>query len=552
MPNCNVYIGWDSRETIAADVCEMSIHENSSEAVSTTMLKQFQLRESEIYTRPPDTQGSTEFTFTRFLVPYLNHYQGWAVFCDCDFLWLGDIQELLTKADDRYAVMVVKHDYRPQNSVKMDGKAQTYYPRKNWSSMILWNCGHPANRALTPEVINSQSGAYLHRFQWLDDSLIGTLEPQWNWLVNWYHEPWDGHPKAIHYTEGGPWFDTYRDCDYSEPWKEYARRIRETYVNHTLNDVDKLHLPQDYKNLFREILDVAEDPHQIFGNYLNAGTVLSNLARWLGRQPTVIGLSEETDLSKKAKEKGAKWDGVVHAFVQGATGIMASWDRAESETAPIALRSIAKRKIMKQCLEQGRDFYYIDTGYFGNYKVKDYHRITKNAMQWLGHTEERPADRLERTRIKAKPMTPGSKILLCPPSAKAMSYWELDEQQWVNQTIATIKQFTDRPIEVRLKGPREQRARVNTMEQALADDVHCMVTFNSIAAVESLIYGKPVFAMGPNAAAPLANSDLSRIETPFVPNLDQVTALLRCLAYHQFTVEEMNTGYAWAVLNGQA
>ena len=552
MPNCNVYIGWDSRETIAADVCEMSIHDNASEAVSVTMLKQIQLREAEIYTRPEDTQGSTEFTFTRFLVPHLNRYQGWAVFCDCDFLWMGDIQELLAQADDRYAVMVVKHDYRPQNSVKMDGKAQTYYPRKNWSSMILWNCAHPANRALTPEVVNRESGAYLHRFQWLDDALIGELAPEWNWLVNWYHEPWDGHPKAIHYTEGGPWFDNYRDCAYSEPWKNYARRTRETYVNHTLNDVDKLDLPQDYKNLFREFLDAVEDPYQIFGNYLSNGTVLSNMAKWLGRPPTVIGLSEETDLSKKAKEKGAKWDGVVHAFVQGATGIMASWQRAESETAPIALRSIAKRKVMKQCLEQGRDFYYIDTGYFGNYKVKDYHRITKNAMQWLGPTEDRPADRLERTRVKAKPMTPGRKILLCPPSAKAMSYWDMDEQQWVAETIATIRQFTDRPIEVRLKGPREQRARVNTMEQALADDVHCMVTFNSIAAVESLIYGKPVFAMGPNAAAPLANSNLSAIETPFVPHLDQVTQLLRCLAYHQFTVEEMNTGYAWAVLSGQA
>lgn len=552
MPNCNVYIGWDSRETIAADVCEMSIHDNASEAVSVTMLKQIHLREAEIYTRPEDTQGSTEFTFTRFLVPHLNRYQGWAVFCDCDFLWMGDIQELLAQADDRYAVMVVKHDYRPQNSVKMDGKAQTYYPRKNWSSMILWNCAHPANRALTPEVVNRESGAYLHRFQWLDDALIGELAPEWNWLVNWYHEPWDGHPKAIHYTEGGPWFDNYRDCAYSEPWKNYARRTRETYVNHTLNDVDKLDLPQDYKNLFREFLDAVEDPYQIFGNYLSNGTVLSNMAKWLGRAPTVIGLSEETDLSKKAKEKGAKWDGVVHAFVQGATGIMASWQRAESETAPIALRSIAKRKVMKQCLEQGRDFYYIDTGYFGNYKVKDYHRITKNAMQWLGPTEDRPADRLERTRVKAKPMTPGRKILLCPPSAKAMSYWDMDEQQWVAETIATIRQFTDRPIEVRLKGPREQRARVNTMEQALADDVHCMVTFNSIAAVESLIYGKPVFAMGPNAAAPLANMNLSAIETPFVPHLDQVTQLLRCLAYHQFTVEEMNTGYAWAVLSGQA
>lgn len=548
----NIYIGWDSRETIAADVCEMSIYDNASQPVAITMLKQIQLREAGLYTRPEDKQGSTEFTFTRFLVPHLNHYQGWAVFCDCDFLWTGDIQQLLAKADDRYAVMVVKHDYRPQNTVKMDGKAQEYYPRKNWSSMILWNCGHPANRAVTPEMVNSQSGAYLHRFQWLDDSLIGELHPEWNWLVNWYHEPYDGEPKAIHYTEGGPWFDNYRNCAYSQEWKQYECRVKETYISHDLVTVDDLHLPSHTKTIFEKLLDVKQDCFHIFGNPYTRDYVLQQVQQWLNQPISMIGISEETDLSKKQKDKGAKWDGVVNAFVTGADGVMASWDRAQSETAPIAMRSIAKKKIMKHCLDIGRDFYYIDTGYFGNYKVKDYHRVTKNAMQWLGPTEPRPADRLERTRVRARPMTPGSKILICPPSAKAMSYWGLDEQQWIDQTIAIIKQYTDRPIEVRLKAPREQRARVNTMEQALADDVHCMVTYNSIAAVESLIYGKPVFALGPNAAAPLANTDLSRIDSPMVPDLDQVTELLRCLAYHQFTIEEMNTGFAWAVLSGQA
>ncbi len=547
-----VYIGWDSRETIAADVCELSIHHNASAPVVTHMLKQFQLREQGIYTRPADQQSSTEFTFTRFLTPHINNYRGWAVFCDCDFLWTSDVHQLLAQADDRYAVMVVKHDYRPQNSVKMDGKAQSYYPRKNWSSMILWNCEHPANRALTPELVSSESGAYLHRFQWLDDSLIGSLQPEWNWLVNWYHEPWDGQPKAIHYTEGGPWFSNYQNCEYSAVWKQYEARVIETYVDHSLTTVTDLDLPPIYRKLFEQITMARQDPWQQFGNRVSKQQVVANLQSWLDQPPGLIGISEETDLSKKQVQKGAKWDGVVNAFVTGADGVMASWERAESQTAPIALRSIAKRKIMQACLEQGRDFYYIDTGYFGNHKVKDYHRITKNAMQYLEPTESRPGDRLERTRVRARPMTPGSKILICPPSAKAMSYWGLDEQQWVQETVDKIRQHTDRPIEIRLKGPREQRARVNTMEQALAADVHCMVTYNSIAAVESLIYGKPVFALGPNAAAPLANTDLSSIETPLIPDLDQVTALLRCLAYHQFTIEEMTNGYAWAVVSGQA
>ena len=229
----NVYIGWDSREPIAADVCEYSIQQNASEPVAIHMLKQDELRENLLYTRPRDVQASTEFTFTRFLVPRLNDYQGWAVFCDCDFLWLGDIQELIAQADPRYAVMLVKHDYRPQNTVKMDGQRQEYYPRKNWSSMILFNCGHKSNQWLTPYHINNATGQELHRFSWLKEEEIGELRPEWNWLVGWYHQPWDGTPKALHYTEGGPWFDNYSHCAYSDVWKEYQCDLRAKQVDHS-------------------------------------------------------------------------------------------------------------------------------------------------------------------------------------------------------------------------------------------------------------------------------------------------------------------------------
>jgi len=546
----NVYIGWDSREPIASDVCEYSLQRNSSEPVNVHMLKQDELRSCMLYARPRDVQSSTEFTFTRFLVPRLNDYQGWAVFCDCDFLWLGNIQELIAQADDRYAVMLVKHDYRPQNTVKMDGKKQEYYPRKNWSSMVLFNCGHPKNAWLTPYHINQATGQELHRFSWLKDEEIGELKPEWNWLVGWYHQPWDGVPKALHYTEGGPWFENYRDCEYADVWKEYESALLETRVSHDSVGIDDLHLSETYKSLFKDIITHIEDPRGSYGETFTKQQILDLLTNV--RKDQITGISEPEDLTNKMKQKGAKWDGVVHAFVQGNAGCMAPWDRVAKATNPIALRSIAKKKIMQACLDQGRDFYYIDTGYFGNRKLKDYHRVTKNAMQWLGPIENRPADRLERTRVRARPMSPGSKILICPPSAKALSYWDLDEKTWVDETIHKIKRYTDRPIEVRLKQPREVRATVDTIEMALSRDVHCLVTFNSIAAVESLIYGKPVFALGPNAAAPLASDDLSQIETPRIPDIDQVTALLRCLAYHQFTVEEMRTGYAWAVLNGQA
>jgi lipopolysaccharide biosynthesis glycosyltransferase len=524
-------------------VCQHSIEENTESVLDIQMLKQQDLRAQEIYTRLPDEKASTEFTFTRFLVPKLMQYRGWAVFCDCDFLWIDDIEKLFEQADDRYAVMVVKHDYRPQNKTKMDGQRQEYYPRKNWSSMILWNCEHPKNRQLDETAVAEWPGSRLHRFEWLDDSDIGSLAPAWNWLVGWYHEPWDGKPSALHYTEGGPWFDNYRNCDYSHLWKFYEQQVTESRIDTSVTAIRDLDLPRVYKHFFTNVLEYVENPN---GKYGETAT-RAQLIRWLDDRHKwpVIGISEEEDVTKKMKTKGARWDPIVHAFVQGAAGSMSPWNDIERHDSPIALRSIAKKKIMQQCLDTGRDFYYIDTGYFGNNKRKEWHRITKNAMQWLGAIEKRPTDRIDRIGLKIKPMTPGSKILICPPSAKALSYWGLEEESWLENTIAEIKQHTDREIVVRLKQNRSVRATVDTMEMALANDIHCMVTFNSIAAVESLIYGKPVFTMGPNAAHHLSNTNLADIENPRCPDTDEVRALMACLSYHQFTVQEMQSGFAW-------
>jgi lipopolysaccharide biosynthesis glycosyltransferase len=184
-------------------------------------LKQKEMRDSGLYTREIDKLASTEFTFTRFFIPYLQNYQGWAVFCDCDFLWTVPTTDLKQYCDPSKAVVVVQHDYTPAEGMKMDGKQQHIYPRKNWSSMILWNCSHPANKILTPEVLNQETGAFMHRFQWLADSEIGSLPHHYNWLVGWYKEPRDGHPKILHWTEGGPWFiDNYFDCEYADLWKK--------------------------------------------------------------------------------------------------------------------------------------------------------------------------------------------------------------------------------------------------------------------------------------------------------------------------------------------
>ena len=170
-----VYVGWDSREDIAYQVCRHSIESRASVPVAVTPIKQQELRARGLYTRELDPLASTEFTYTRFFVPHLADYRGWALFCDCDFLWLTDIKELIGLIDDKFAMMCVHHDHRPSESWKMDHRQQTTYPRKNWSSMVLYNCGHPANEALTPAVANSESGAFLHRFQWLDDALIGAV-----------------------------------------------------------------------------------------------------------------------------------------------------------------------------------------------------------------------------------------------------------------------------------------------------------------------------------------------------------------------------------------
>ena len=150
-----VYIGWDSREDIAYQVASKSIISASSVKVQIEAIKQHELRHQKTYNRKIDALASTEFTFTRFLVPYLNRYKGWALFCDCDFLFVDDIEKLFSIADTKYAVMVVQHDYKPKNKKKMDGKDQFPYPRKNWSSLVLWNCNHPKNKILDPELINN-------------------------------------------------------------------------------------------------------------------------------------------------------------------------------------------------------------------------------------------------------------------------------------------------------------------------------------------------------------------------------------------------------------
>ena len=121
--------------------------------------------------------------------------------------------------------MCVKHNYKPSSKIKMDGRKQLIYPRKNWSSMVLWNCSHPENKKLNIKTVNNETGKYLHRFGWLKNNLIGEIDYSWNWLVGWYKKNKKNIPNAIHYTEGGPWFKNYKNCDFSSEWQKYKSEM---------------------------------------------------------------------------------------------------------------------------------------------------------------------------------------------------------------------------------------------------------------------------------------------------------------------------------------
>ena len=172
-----IYVGWDAKVPESYDVCVYSLQRHTSSPLDIRPLQQASLREEGLYWRPSDPLASTEFTYSRFLVPALAGYSGWALYCDCDFLWRADVAELFQHCSDPdVAVYCVQHDHRPTENLKMDGKVQTSYPRKNWSSLMMFNCGHPSSRSLTPEVVNTQTGAYLHRLAWAQDQEIGGLK----------------------------------------------------------------------------------------------------------------------------------------------------------------------------------------------------------------------------------------------------------------------------------------------------------------------------------------------------------------------------------------
>lgn len=553
-----VFVGWDSREDIAYQVAKASIERRTKSPVEVIPLKQKSLRKDGLYWRDVDKLASTEFTFTRFLVPELMNYNGWALFIDCDFVFVDDIQKLFNQADARYAVMCAQHDYTPKEGTKMDGQKQTVYPRKNWSSMMLINCGHPSNRKLTRMLVNDAetTGAYLHRFSWLKDSEVGKLSHEWNWLVEWYSSPKDGKPRALHYTEGGPWFDQYEDCEYANEWykmyKYYNEHIKipddqkqQDKLLDKFSNIENFDATLELKSLITDLVHYVIDPQKEFYN-VTWKDIESKANNTMGKV-AAINTSEV-----QFERKGQQYDPILESLALGSNGVISSWETQKDLKTPLIIRGVGggSQTAYKHCWETNRTFYAIDTGYLGNDKKKIWHRVTKNNLQILGPIIERPDDRLRKINWSYKKSSRGSDILICPPSIKIMTLFnQPDPVTWTNQVIEELKKYTDRNIRVRLKPNRTERVTTNTIQSDLDNNVHCLITYNSIAATEAILHGKPAIAIGPNAAQIICNSKLSEVENLTTPSKDEVEAFARHLSYCQFTVNELKNGTAWRIVN---
>lgn len=224
-------MGWDSRETLAYDVAQKSFLEHNPK-VQIIPLELSHLQH--LLTRPVEHRGNqmwcpisqapqtTEFSISRFLVPHLNNHKGWAMFIDCDVVALADVAELFSLVDDKYAAMVVKHDYEPKSDVHMVDQVQIRMPKKNWASMILFNCAHPSNRALTLEVINTWPGRDLHQLKWLKDEEIGAIPQAWNFLID---ENEGEDVKIAHFTLGGPWIKGWQSVPSDKLWNDTHDRL---------------------------------------------------------------------------------------------------------------------------------------------------------------------------------------------------------------------------------------------------------------------------------------------------------------------------------------
>ena len=224
----DIVVGFDQREAVAYHTFVQSVIEKSSMPLRFMPLEMNTL----VNYKEVHNDGSNDFIYSRFLVPYLMNYSGWAIYADGDMICLEDIKKLWDMRDNNYAVQVVKHEYKTKIKSKYWGNKNEDYPRKNWSSLILWNCEHEENKILTPEFIQKKTGAFLHRFSWINDKKIGEIIKEWNWLALEYEEKKDLN--LIHYTIGTPCFEEYSNKSLSSYWKKSFLNMLDGYFKKKL------------------------------------------------------------------------------------------------------------------------------------------------------------------------------------------------------------------------------------------------------------------------------------------------------------------------------
>jgi hypothetical protein len=250
--------------------------------------------------------------------------------------------------------------------------------------------------------------------------------------------------------------------------------------------------------------------------------------------------------------RSVKFDPILEDFTLGAMGEISSWSKEKLSNGnfPLVVRGLASdsQQAIKYCQSNNIDFYTIDTGYYQPGTKKEYHRVTKNSLQNLGPIIERPLDRLKKLNWSYRNPKLGSKILICPPSEKVMKFYNLNLTEWIEFVTTQIKSKTNKEIVIRLKPSRSERVTTDTIWKAL-DDTYCLVTFNSIAATEAILYSVPAIALAPNAASIICNTDLNEIVNPYIPTKQEIIRFAAHLSYCQFNSAELRSGYAWGIIN---
>jgi len=218
-----IYVGYDSRFPLAYEACERSIKKFAPNVV-VKALKKDELQANNLYQREDENESSTEFTYLRFLVPYLEGYHGHAIYCDSTMMWRADPREMTKHINSHQAAAVVQHNFTScPSDTKLGDLPQVYYPRKNWASVILFNCSHPDSRRLIPKEVRDQTAKYLLEFDWIEKpSNLGLIPLEYNYLLGYYSSPVsDSDIKAVNYTDGGPWDVNYRHLDFADEWDSY-------------------------------------------------------------------------------------------------------------------------------------------------------------------------------------------------------------------------------------------------------------------------------------------------------------------------------------------